>query len=245
MTPLGISTTKSARADASTLAGPLPRRRWRSGASCRSGWSRIHYNAAARHTVCHRRDRAGLHLRRNHMWTRLLASALLILAVAATATAQPTSLQIFRSVQRQVLTYPQFTVFDSVNAQIGDGVVTLTGKVTTPLKRKEIEERVRRVQGLKGVNNQIEVLPASRSDDQLRQQIANAIYGHAAFSNYATQVNPPIHIIVERGRVTLEGVVANNLDRQLAYTLASQFQSFSVKNALRTEDEVKKELEML
>ena len=64
-------------------------------------------------------------------------------------------------------------------------------------------------------------------------------------SNYANQVNPPIHIIVERGRVTLEGVVANNVDRALAYSIASMFPAFSVKNALRTEEEVKKELEKL
>ena len=179
------------------------------------------------------------------MWTRLLTSASLILALAAPAVAQRSSLQIFRSVQRQVLSYPQFTVFDSVNAQIKDGVVTLTGKVTTELKRKELEQRVSKVQGITSVHNLLEVLPASRSDDELRRAIANAIYGHSAFSNYATQVNPPIHIIVERGRVTLEGVVASNLDRQLAYSIASGFQAFSVKNALRTEEEVKKELEKL
>ena len=186
------------------------------------------------------------------MWTRILASASLVIALAVPAAAQQptsaeasvgrTSLQLFRSVQRQVLTYPQFSVFDSINAQIKDGTVTLTGKVTMPFKRKEIEERVSRIAGIKGVNNQIEVLPASQSDDRLRTGIANAIYGNSAFSNYATQVNPPIHIIVERGRVWLEGVVANNVDRALAYSIASMFQAFSVKNSLRTEEEVKKEL---
>jgi hyperosmotically inducible protein len=179
------------------------------------------------------------------MWTRSVASASLVLALAATAAAQPSSLQIFRSVQRQVLTYPQFTVFDSVHAQIKDGTVVLTGKVTMPFKRKDLEERVTRVTGIRGVVNQLEVLPASKSDDELRAGIANAIYGNSAFANYATQVNPPIHIIVERGRVTLEGVVLNNVDRQLAYSIASMFPAFAVKNQLRTEEEVKKELEKL
>ena len=73
------------------------------------------------------------------------------------------------------------------------------------------------------MNNQIEVLPASKSDDELRAGIANAIYGNSAFSRYANQVNPPIHIVVERGRVTLEGVVNNNVDRVLAYSIASMF----------------------
>ena len=176
------------------------------------------------------------------MWRRFLASATLVLALTVPAAAQQTSLQIFRSVQRQVLTYPQFSVFDSIHAQIKDGTVTLSGKVTMPFKRKEIEERVSRIPGIKGVNNQIEVLPASQSDDQLRIGIANAIYGNSAFSNYATQVNPPIHIVVERGRVWLEGVVANNVDRALVYSIALMFPAFAVKNSLRTEEEVKKEL---
>jgi hyperosmotically inducible protein len=169
----------------------------------------------------------------------------LVLALATSAAAQPSSLQIFRSVQRQVLTYPHFTVFDSVHVQIKDSAVTLTGKVTMPFKRKDLEERVTKLAGVKSVNNQIEVLPASQSDDALRRGIANAIYGNAAFTNYATQVNPPIHIVVERGRVTLEGVVANNIDRALAYSIASMFPAFSVKNELKTEAEVKKELEQL
>jgi hyperosmotically inducible protein len=180
------------------------------------------------------------------MWTRLIASAFLVLALSAPAAAQdPSTLQIFRSVQRQVLTYPHFTVFDSVNAQIKDGVVTLTGKVLMPFKKDDLGERVGKVRGVKAVNNLIEVLPASKSDDELRRGIANAIYGNSTLSRYATQVNPPIHIIVERGRVTLEGVVNNNVDRQLAYTIASMFQAFSVKNELRTDEEAKKELEKL
>lgn len=185
------------------------------------------------------------------MWTRFLTASSLVFALTCPAIAQtnvlpampaPTALQLFRSVQRQVLTYPHFTVFDSINAQVKDGTVTLTGKVTMGFKRKDLEERVSSIKGIKGVNNQIEVLPASQGDDQLRNGIANAIYGNSAFANYANQVNPPIHIVVERGRVVLEGVVANNVDRALAYSIASMFQAFSVKNALRTEEEVKKEL---
>lgn len=180
------------------------------------------------------------------MWTRILAVALLLVSAATAATAQQrTALQIFRSVQRQVLTYPHFTVFDSVNAQVSEGVLTLTGKVTMPFKRNELEQRVSKLPGVMKVDNRIEVLPASRFDDELRQGIANAIYGNSVFSRYANQVNPPIHIIVERGRVTLEGVVANALDRQLAYTIASQSGAFSVKNELRTEEEVRAELEKL
>ena len=179
------------------------------------------------------------------MWTRILASASLILVLATPAAAQQTSLEIFRSVQRQVLTYPHFTVFDSVHAQISEGTLTLTGKVTMPFKRKDLEERVSKLPGVRKVENKIEVLPASKFDDELRQGIANAIYGNSAFVRYANQVNPPIHIVVERGRVTLEGVVANKVDRQVAYSIASMFGAFSVKNELRTDDEVRAELKKL
>lgn len=179
------------------------------------------------------------------MWTRILASGLLTLALATTAAAQQSALQIFRNVQRQVLSYPHFTVFDSVNAQISDGTLILTGKVTMPFKRSDLEARVSRVAGVQKVDNRLEVLPASKFDDELRNGIANAIYGNPAFVNYANQVNPPIHIIVERGRVTLEGVVANKVDRQLAYSIAAMFPAFSVKNALRTEEEVRAELKKL
>ena len=179
------------------------------------------------------------------MWTRTLASASLILAIAATAVAQPSALQIFRGVQRQVLTYSHFTVFDSVNAQIAEGTVILTGKVTMPFKRKDLEERISKVSGVLKVDNKLEVLPASKFDDELRQGIAGAIYGNSAFTRYANQTNPPIHIIVERGRVTLEGVVASKLDRQLAYSIASMFRAFVVKNDLKTEEEVRAELKKL
>ena len=174
------------------------------------------------------------------MWTRFIASAFLVLALTAPAAAQdPSSLQIFRSVQRQVLTYSHFTVFDSVNAQIKDGVVTLTGKVLMPFKKDDLGERVGKVRGVKAVNNLIEVLPASKSDDELRVGIAKAIYGNSSLSRYATQVNPPIHIIVERGRVTLTGVVNSNVERMLARSLATGFGELAVVNELRTDAEVR------
>ena len=175
------------------------------------------------------------------MRLRYLTSALLLLVLATAASAQQNNQQVFRSVQRQVLSYPHFTVFDSVQARIDNGTVTLFGKVTMPFKRDEIGTRVARVSGVRKVDNQIEVLPASKSDDELRTGIANAIYGNPAFTNYATQSNPPIHILVERGRVTLEGVVANDVDRLQAYSIASSFQSFGVKNDLKTEKEVRAE----
>ena len=156
------------------------------------------------------------------------------------------TLQLFNAVQKQVLGYAQFSIFDSVHAQIDNGVVALTGKVTMPYKRNDIEKRVAKVTGVQRVVNRIEVLPVSQFDDELRFRIARAIYGNANFWGYGSRVNPPIHVIVEHGRVTLEGVVNSNVDRMVARSIASSFSSFGpVKNELKTDAEAKAELEQL
>jgi hyperosmotically inducible periplasmic protein len=180
------------------------------------------------------------------MMTRFLAATLVMLALAAPARAAGSEdLQVFRDVQKQVLQYPQFTIFDSVNAEIEDGVVVLTGKVTMPYKRNDIEKRIVKLDTVTEVQNKIEVLPVSHYDDELRLRISRAIYGNSNFWRYATMANPPIHIIVDRGHVTLEGVVNNNVDRMLARSLASGFGAFSVKNELKTDAEISAELEKL
>ena len=179
------------------------------------------------------------------MFTRFIAAALVLFAVSAPASAAEEKLQVFREVQKQVLRYPHFTIFDSVNAQIGEGVVTLTGRVTMPYKRSDIEKRVAKVAGVQQVRNDIEVLPVSQFDDELRLRVARAIYSNPNFHSYAAMANPPIHVIVEHGRVTLEGVVQNEVDRMLARSIAGSFLSFDVKNELKTEEEVREELEKL
>jgi hyperosmotically inducible protein len=178
------------------------------------------------------------------MKLRILAALITVLA-AAPAFADDGRLQMFRQVEKQVLQYPHFTIFDSVNAEIDEGVVRLTGKVTMPYKRTDIERRVQKLTGVVKVDNRIEVLPVSQFDDNLRLRIARAIYGNPAFHMYSFRVNPPIHVIVEHGRVTLEGVVLSNVDRVLARSIASNFLAFEITNALKTESEAKQELESL
>jgi hyperosmotically inducible protein len=154
-------------------------------------------------------------------------------------------LQVFKSAQRQVLQYPHFTIFDSVHASVEGGVVTLTGKVTMPYKRTDLERRVAKAEGVTTVQNRIEVLPVSQFDDDLRFRIARAIYSNPNFRHYGSMVNPPIHIVVDRGRVTLEGVVNNEADRLIARSIAGQFASFSIKSELKTDAEAREELEKL
>jgi hyperosmotically inducible protein len=177
-----------------------------------------------------------------------LATAALVLALT-TGTAfagqvERKDRQIYNDISKQVNRYTRFTVFDDVNVAIGEGgVVTLTGSVTMPYKRNDIANRVAKVDGVSQVNNQIQVLPVSMFDEELRYRIARAIYGNPSFWQYASRANPPIHIIVDRGRVTLTGVVNNNVERQLARSLATSFGAFSIKNELKTDAEVQAELE--
>jgi len=151
--------------------------------------------------------------------------------------------QVLKDVATSVDRYTQFTIFDDVSASVKDGVVTLTGKVTMPYKRDDIEKRVAKVNGVVTVRDQITVLPVSQFDDELRYRIARSIYGHSNFWNYAIMANPPIHIVVEHGRVTLTGVVGSEVDRMLARSLATQFGAFSVTNALKTDAEMREALE--
>ena len=114
---------------------------------------------------------------------------------------------VFSEIADQVNRYTQFTIFDSISASVDNGRVVLTGWVTMPYKRDDLEQRVRRVDGVTAVENKIGVLPVSQFDDELRFRIARAIYSNSSFWNYAAMANPPIHVVVNRGRVTLEGVV--------------------------------------
>jgi hyperosmotically inducible protein len=179
------------------------------------------------------------------MLARHVAAVLLLVAVSTPAVTHAESLHLFRDVQTQVLRYPHFTIFDSVSARLDNGVVTLSGKVTMPYKRDEIARRVGRLSGVRDVHNRIEVLPASQFDDELRIGIARAIYTHPMFATYASMVNPPIHVIVERGRVTLEGVVNSQVERMLARAIASSFVAFDVRSELKTDAEVQALLEAL
>ena len=182
-------------------------------------------------------------------FTTLSTFAAAIMLTANLAVAQSADgvdrkdFQIFKDVATSVERYTRFTIFDDVSANVKEGVVTLSGKVTMPYKRSDIEKRVARVDGVRSVRDEITVLPVSQFDEDLRYRIARSIYNNSNFWNYAIMANPPIHIVVEHGRVTLTGVVQSNVDRMLARSLATQFGAFSVTNALKTDAEVRESLE--
>lgn len=179
---------------------------------------------------------------------RMFIAGLLALSSAGTAQAESivrNDFQVFQGVSRQVQQYVNFTVFDSVSASVDNGVVTLTGRVTMPYKVQDLTRRVARVDGVRHVDNRIQVLPVSRFDDELRLRIARAIYGNPSFWHYASMANPPIHIVVEQGRVKLEGTVNSHVERMLAQSLAIGFGEFSVENHLKTDAERLAELEQI
>ena len=172
----------------------------------------------------------------------MTGAAALLLATTLTAASNNAidrkDFQVAKDVATSVDRYTQFTIFDDINAYVKDGVVTLSGKVTMPYKRNDIAKRVAKIDGVKAVHDEIGVLPVSQFDDELRYRIARSIYGNSNFWNYAIMPNPPIHIVVEHGRVTLTGVVGSNVDRMLAQSLATQFGAMSVTNQLKTDAEV-------
>jgi len=179
--------------------------------------------------------------------TRKLLPLLIVLSVWS-GTAQAfgagrKDLQIASDISKAVNRYPHFTIFDDLSIGVRDGVVTLEGKVTMPYKREDIEKKVAHIEGVKDVRDRIGVLPVSLNDDALRTRIARSIYGNSNFWNYAVMPNPPIHIIVEHGRVTLAGVVQSDVDRMLARSLATNVNAFSVTNNLKTDAEVRDQLE--
>ncbi|MDZ7638090.1 MAG: BON domain-containing protein [Bryobacterales bacterium] len=145
--------------------------------------------------------------------------------------------RIQKEVRKELVTLPFYSVFDNFAYKVdGDGTVTLLGQVHRPTLKSSAENVVKRIEGVTKVVNQIEVLPVSSMDDRIRLAAYRAIYGHSALQNLAIRAVPPIHIIVNNGHLTLEGVVNTKLESQVAAMQANQLSGvFSVKNNLRVE----------
>jgi hyperosmotically inducible periplasmic protein len=144
-------------------------------------------------------------------------------------------------VRHQLVTLPYYTVFDWLEAQVKpDGTVTLMGEVTRPTVKDDAEHRVKKLEAVSRVVDNIEVLPLSPMDDELRVALYRAIYRFdSPLFRYGTQSVPPIHIVVKNGHVTLKGVVANEGDSTLAYMAARGVPgTFEVKNELQIEQRV-------
>jgi hyperosmotically inducible periplasmic protein len=149
--------------------------------------------------------------------------------------------RIVKEVHHELVMLPFYGVFDNLAYKVSpDGTVTLIGEVSRPTLKSDAENVVKRIEGVERVDNQIKVLPVSPNDDRIRRATYRAIYGNDVLSQYALRAVPPIHIIVENGNVTLEGVAARQMDKQVAEMQAKSVPGvFSVTNNLRVEEEGK------
>jgi hyperosmotically inducible protein len=184
-----------------------------------------------------------LHALRGHMRVRLLVfvATLMVLfslsVVAQDQRGEPSTKsqnRISKEVRHELLMLPYFGVFDYIAYKVEGETVTLMGQVVRPTLKSDAQNAVKRIEGVESVNNQIEVLPPSSMDDQLRIRLFRAIYGFPGLEKYALGVQKPIRIIVKNGHVTLEGVVDNQSDKDLANIRAKSVPgSFSVDNNLQ------------
>jgi len=153
--------------------------------------------------------------------------------------------RIYKEVRHELVMLPYYGVFDNLAYKVDpDGTVTLLGQVSPErgsTLKSEAEKAVKRIEGVEKVVNNIEVLPASFSDDRIRRAAYRAIYGDPALNLYQLRAVPPIHIIVKNGNITLEGVVALQMDKQIAGVRANGIPGvFSVTNNLVVEEPEKK-----
>jgi hyperosmotically inducible protein len=140
---------------------------------------------------------------------------------------------LVREVRHQLLLLPYYSVFDNLAFKVDGDHVTLEGQVTRPTLKSDAEAAVKSIEGISGVTNNIEVLPPSPMDDQLRHALYRAIYGDPVLSKYGWSSMPSIHIIVKNGHVSLEGIVDSETDRNLAGLRANGVPNvFEVKNNL-------------
>jgi BON domain len=185
----------------------------------------------------------------NRIWFALLAGALLVSSGIAAkdkddkrhldpyVTGPPDEARMVKEVRHELVTLPYFGVFDDLGFTVNGSTVTLVGQVTQPVLKDDAGKVVKRVEGVTNVINNIEVLPLSANDDRIRRGVYRAIYGDPLLSTrYGFQALPSIHIIVKNGNVRLEGVVANEMDRNVAGLRANGVPgAFHVENDLRVE----------
>ena len=156
-------------------------------------------------------------------------------ASAATTQDQTADQQrLSNKVRHALVMLPWYGVFDNLEYTMNGTEVTLSGQVVLPVTKDDAEKSVKHVEGVTRVVDKITVLPLSRFDDQIRRAEYRAIFGQPELSRYSMGTNPSIHIIVKNGHVTLEGVVGNQMDANVARIRALGVPGvFSVTNNLR------------
>jgi len=144
--------------------------------------------------------------------------------------------RLIRETRHELVMLPYYGVFDYLGYRVKGYEVELFGQVTRPTLKADAERVVKSIEGVERVTNRIEVLPLSPNDDNIRMAVYRSVYGHAALNRYAIQAVPPVHIIVKNGNVTLEGVVASEMDKNVANIQANSVPGvFKVTNNLQVQ----------
>ena len=156
------------------------------------------------------------------------------------ANNSPMEQRLYGEVRHQLAMIPQVTIFDNLAYRVDGGTVTLYGQVRDAIVKDIAEKSVKRLEGVERVDNQIEILPASFNDDRIRRQVAFAVFREPRLTRYSMGTMPPIRIIVKNGHVDLEGVVATQGDKDIAFIRANGVPGvFSVENHLQVEQPTK------
>ena len=173
-------------------------------------------------------------MRRNSWVVVVILLSLVTLGFAQDQPPAKAQERIVKEVRHELLMLPYFGVFDNIAYKVDGYTVTLLGQVVRPTLKSDAENAVKHIEGVEKVDNQIEVLPLSPMDDRLRLELYRAVYGYPALEKYALGVQKPIRIIVKNGNVTLEGVVDNEGDKNLAGLRANGVSgTFSMTNNLQ------------
>ncbi|MBI2685747.1 MAG: BON domain-containing protein [Acidobacteria bacterium] len=196
-------------------------------------------------------------------YTYVLALSLAgVLPAQSSAPNEQAVVRMARSIQREILSLPEYGVFDSLRFSFKGDTVTLRGYASRPILKSSAQKVTERVEGVTKVDNQIEVLPLSPADDSIRLRAYAAIYGHPALSRFnpnrgvprfmsrisaMTGItndpppgNHPVHIVVKNGNIILEGVLPTAMDRTIAELQANGVSgAFSVTNNIEAGETMK------
>ncbi len=169
----------------------------------------------------------------------LLVASVLVATSAMAGPRERPEAQLMHDIAERINNYVYYTIFDDVSAALNDGVVTLTGKVSMGYKRNEIARRVAELDGVREVQNHIQLFVRSQLDDAIRRRLGRIIYGNIHFRQY-NSAHAPIHIVVEHAHVTLKGVVTDNVDRMRVRSLiAPTIGVLSITSELKTTAEAR------
>src|SRR5665213_1106687 len=157
----------------------------------------------------------------------VLAGAISLTMGTFSANAAPTTNPKVKSIPEQVhhelAMLPWYGAFDNLAYQVNGTEVILSGQVTSEhaVTKDDAGKFVSSIPGVTNVINNIEILPVSLFDNQIRRAEYRAVFSRGDLGRYTLGAIPQVHIIVKNGHVSLEGVVMNQMDKNMAGIFAN------------------------